>query len=327
MKRIIGALVALFAVAIGMGSAPVSGQEPTREGSFYLDTVVVGGTATPGDFSYTVGGVGPIVDTSAGTCSAGATLSVGSNCSSPVTLPEGTYSVVAANVAASYVQTGLSCTTNNDGSFAETGSSAVIGSLTITVCTITYTYVTQQIGVDVVVINDDGGTATAADVIVRLLDSGGNEVASGTDPEEGTGNAMLIFTVPLGDYTVVAAGPADYTIDIATTIIERPGDLATSTFSVTNSQTANLVVTINDPAPTTTTTEPPASTDPPANTDPPASTAAPTTAAPTTAAPAVLPASGDLPATGATDETVPIALIALLLLGLGGGAVLAARRT
>lgn len=84
------------------------------------------------------------------------------------------------------------------------------------------------------------------------------------------------------------------------------------TFTLGSFQTATVVITSDDdtPPPTTTTTT--------------TTTVAPTTLAPTTTALGAGVAT--LPATGPDDRARNSALIGVLLLALGGGAVLATRK-
>ena len=118
-------------------------------------------------------------------------------------------------------------------------------------CTITNEYLTQTVTADLVVVNDDGGTATGADFTIEVFDNTGTKVAEGPDPEPGTGNASAEFDLPIGDYTFGVAGPAGYTSSAVVT----PVDVAVPTeiiatgadFTTTRTQTAAGVITVDDP--------------------------------------------------------------------------------
>lgn len=269
-----------------------------------IDTVIVGGPATVADFSYDIIDSGSttvataVVDPAAATCTLG---SPDANCSDS-RLVEGTYSLAANAVADSYVLTSWVC----DNGSAPPPSSAFgpfthsTDDLTPTLCTVTYSYATQDIAVDVVVINDNGGTAAASDFTIEVRDAANNVVATGTDPEPGTGNASAVFTLPLGEYTITATGPAGYEITVEVTVVDRPADVTVAGFNLSATESVTAVVTANDPAPTTTTSQPTTTT---------------------TIFVAVLPE------TGSSDTTAPLALIAALLTLFGAGAVYATRRS
>ncbi len=177
-----------------------------------------------------------------------------------------------------------------------------------TYCAITNEYLTQTVTADLVVVNDDGGTATGADFTIEVFDNSGTKVAEGPDPEPGTGNASAEFDLPIGDYTFGVAGPAGYTssavvtpvdVAVATEIIETGAD-----FTTTRTQSAAGVITVDDPPAATTTT----------------TTTTTTLPATTTTITATLPETG-------SSSQLPMMLIALAFLGLGGAAIITTRRT
>ena len=208
-----------------------------------------------------------------------------------------------------------------------------------------------QLDVTVVVGGDAGGDPSDIRVDISR-NSGGGVVDTGF----GSGS----FTLDRGAYVIAAIPVAEgYTIDsIACTddrngntnggpdfVINGPGDdgvpYAPATCVVTATYTAPPEPTVPPTEPTVPPTEPtvPPTEPPPEPTVPPTeptvpATTPPTTddqaavppAAPETPAPPVATAAPTIPVTGATDQTLPIALLAFGLTMLGTGALVIARR-
>lgn len=228
-----------------------------------------------------------------------------------------------------------------------------------TLCTLTNQYVSQTVRADIDIINDSGRTATGADFIIEVFDSSGNLVASGIDPEPGNGNTSVEFILPIGPYTFGVDGPDGYDTSATVTPTGQPAGIEIidtgADFTLTRTQGAVAIIRANDQAATTTTTTattttttvPTTTTAIPTTTVPttamtatvptttatsPTTTTAPTTIAPTTAAPttttrAQAPPTRILPATGSnTTSTSPLVLLALVLITLGGGVLVGARR-
>ncbi|MEM8618170.1 MAG: LPXTG cell wall anchor domain-containing protein [Actinomycetota bacterium] len=212
-------------------------------------------------------------------------------------------------------------------------------------CAITIRGEERPVSADVVVINDDGGTADGTGFIVEVFDSGGALYDSGTDPAPNDSASSAEFDLPVGDYTFGISGADGYevTVDVAVSRLPAIINDPSAAFTVGPNEAVVAVLTADDiPEAETTTTAtqstPLGTTTPPevtasttttpettttATAAPP--TAAPPTAAPPTAAPPTLAA--ELPATGATRQTLPILALALGLLALGAGAVVFTRRS
>lgn len=281
----------------------------------YVDKVLTGGGAlTSGDFALEVyddaGALvdGAITDPSDATCSLN---DLDDTKCAAVPLVPGDYALGEVLPDYGYDLASASCVTQQLGEqfpagIGEFSHGSNFGAPTL--CTITNDYVTQTVTADLVLVNDNGGTATGADFTIEVFDNGGNVVASGPDPEPGTGNASAEFVLPIGDYTFGVDGPDGYTASATVT----PVDTGTATeiietgaeFTTTADQTAAGVITVDDQvAPTTTTTT---------TTTQPAATTTTTIAA-------------TLPETGSNSQ-LPMMLIALAFLGLGGAAILTTRR-
>jgi LPXTG-motif cell wall-anchored protein len=169
--------------------------------------------------------------------------------------------------------------------------------------------VSQIVSADIVVANDDNGTATGADFTIEVYDTGGTLVASGPDPEPGTGNASAEFVLAAGNYTFGVSGPAGYVTAVVVTIVPAAAEIiddASAQFTLTPGEVVSAVLTADDIAPATTTTT--------------TTTLAPTTTqGPTTTAIGVLPATGN-------DQSSTLALVAAMLVLLGAGTLLVTRR-
>ncbi|MEM1334779.1 MAG: hypothetical protein AAGG08_15105 [Actinomycetota bacterium] len=297
--------------------------------AIHLDTVIIGGPAATTDFTFDIGNSDAVAATGVSDpASARCTIGTLPNDAEPTDcsstrVPEGSFTISENTIPASYVATDFECVTDDptDGTREVTTDTAATGpgaflhdptEATGTICTMTYTYVTQQIAVDVVVTNDDGGTATATDFTIELRDATDAVVQTGTDPEPGTGNASAIFTVPLGEYTITVTGPDGYTTTVETTVVDRAGDLAAAAgFTISQTQTVTGIVSADDDPAVTTTT----------------ATTTTTTVAPTTAVPTTTILTAELPATGSpSDTTLPLVLLAAGFVLAGAGAVVATRR-
>lgn len=199
-----------------------------------------------------------------------------------------------------------------------------------TLCRLTNDYVEVDVTADLVVVNDDGGTATADQFTIEVFDSSGVKVDEGVDPDPALGNDLVDFVLPVGDYTFGVSGPDGYTSSavVNVTPVEETEIIPTGAdFTAASDQDVAGVITVDDPP-----AEPAPTTLPPTTVPP--TTLAPTTVPPTTLAPAPAPPSPPttitmiLPETGGgSNQTGTIVLMALGALLLGGGAVLATRRS
>ncbi|MEM8618171.1 MAG: LPXTG cell wall anchor domain-containing protein [Actinomycetota bacterium] len=201
-------------------------------------------------------------------------------------------------------------------------------------CLVTVEYVSQVVIADVVVVNDDGGTADGSTFMVEVFNEGGLLVDSKPDPGPNDPTASAEFLLPPGDYTFGVSGTDGYEVSAEVTVVVEQElaiiDDPSAEFSVTQDQSAAGVITADDiPAGETTST---AASTTAAPTIAVATTAVPTTQAPATQAAATTPPptqpplATSLPATGATSQTLPIMALALGLLALGAGVILATRR-
>ncbi len=299
----------------------------------YIDKVVVGGDAAPADFTIEIfdaagSPVGSVVDDAEPSSECDGFISPANTACANIGLTPGDYRLGEVSPEYGYSATSVECSPL----FQETEVfPSPFGDVTHstegedTYCLITNTYYEQTVSVDVVVTNDDGGAATAADFTIEVYDAAGVLVDSGIDPEPGEGNASAEFTLPIGDYTFGVTGPAGYETTIVVTVEQLVGDIigdGSGDFSLTPGQTVSAVLAANDPTTTTTTTTTVAPTTTEAATtttfDDGSGAAAPTTT-PTTVAPQ-LPATGD-------DGSGMMALLALALVMFGSGVVFLARRS
>jgi LPXTG-motif cell wall-anchored protein len=177
-----------------------------------------------------------------------------------------------------------------------------------TVCTITNVYRKSEVTITHLVVNDDIGTSGSDDFTAELFSVGSLMI----DRLCAADGSCFTELVPIGEYTVGVSGPTGYTHTVVVTVENLPTEqlvAAAAMFTLGSFQTATVVITSDDdpPPPTTTTT-----------------TLAPTTLAPTTS---VLGAgAGTLPATGPDDRVWNSALIAAVLLALGGATIFATRK-
>ncbi len=268
-----------------------------------------GGTATPSNFTVeayaTDGGavVGTGTDPAATTCSSSTTD--GTACAR-LALAPGSY-ILGITPRPGYVPSGVNCVPVElpDEQLPAAGASFVHSAEGgDTYCTITMTYTTQTVSADIVVVNDNGGTAAGSAFTIEVYDATNTLVDSGIDPAPGTGNASFVSRpLPVGTYSLGVAGPTGYTYTVVVTAIDQSTDSERFTdpsaaFTLGATRAAAAVITANDPPPAPTTTA-----------APPATTAAPT---------------GVLPATGTASST--LLLWALAALVLGAGTVLVTRR-
>lgn len=197
-----------------------------------------------------------------------------------------------------------------------------------TLCVLTNDYVTQDVTVDLVVINDDGGTATAGQFTIEVFDSSGTLVDTAIDPDPAEGSALQTLTLPIGDYTFGVSGPEGYTSSAEVTIVPILPAKAISTgadFTLTPDQTVAGVITVDDPpVDTTSTTTTTTTTNTTTTTLVPAPAPLPSvdTLAPTTTITIILPETGSN-----DNQTWTLLLMAIGSLILGAGAVIATRRS
>lgn len=336
----------------------------------YIDNVVDNSAAAPGtatlsanDFAieiYDDDGMlvstGAITDPDDAQCSSA--LQSDAVCAS-VNLADGDFTMGAVPLDYGYELIGLDCTVLGDAGDARAAlpspdfdfSHSNSSGNEETRCTLTHEYVSQTVTADLVVTNDSGRTAAGDEFTIQVFDVSGNVVASGVDPEPGTGNASAEFVLPIGPYTFGVDGPEGY--EASASIMPRGVDqLAISTgadFTLTRTQGATGVIGVDDliipPTTTTATTTTTITTTTTVALATATTTVALTTTAPTTTPTVVLPATPEatvaptsndaptstitslLPATGSSSsQTLSMLLIALALMVLGGGAVVATRR-
>ncbi|WP_041298201.1 hypothetical protein [Ilumatobacter coccineus] len=194
---------------------------------------------------------------------------------------------------------------------------------TVIYCDHYYRFVRQTFSVDVVVTNDDDGTAVGSDFEIEVYDAGGALVATGFDPAPNDESASAEFTLGIGDYQFGISGPDGYESTVTITVSELATEViddASAAFTIGEFSTVSAVIAMDDQtAPTT--TVPPTTAVP--------TTAAPTTVAPTTAAPDPTTTerpTTELPATGPRGPAPLLTWGALGLLLLGAGIALSARR-
>jgi hypothetical protein len=281
----------------------------------HVDVVVVGGTATPDDFTVEVfatdGAAVPattLTDPGDGDCFDSQTFTVG-NCDR-TELSAGDYFLGVTPVAG-YVPT-KDCqaeTLDREQLPGSTGQfshgSLKIKSSVDTFCRLTMTYTTQTVSADIVVTNDDGGTAAASAFTIEVFDASNMLVDSGVDPEPGIGNASFVSKpLPVGSYTFGVSGPAGYAYTAAVSVVpvavatDRLAD-PSAAFTISPTQSAAAVITANDPTLLATTT---------------------VAATPTS----TIDPNAVLPATGTASST--LLMWALAAFGLGCGTVVLTRR-
>jgi LPXTG-motif cell wall-anchored protein len=205
--------------------------------------------------------------------------------------------------------------------------------------------------VDVMVVNDDGGTLDGTTVVFEHPALGGG-VATGSDNNVDLkclttdGSECYITSIPTGPGELTVTPVDGYTVtvdcsipeplvtiaeisDLNGDIVEAGTALGTasgSTWDVDTFEEVFCTVMLDDNPETTTTTAAPTTTTTTTSTTTTSTTIAPTTAAPTVPPPPPVPAPDTvLPETG-TSQSTWIALIGALALALGLGTVRLARR-
>lgn len=288
-----------------------------------VDKVVVGGAADTDDFTievYPAGGGSPIatgVDPSPESCLGDIGIRSITEPGTPdcavIGLAAGDYQL-GEITAPGYLPTNVGCTpyfgTDNEafpdgiGEFSLVDSIAVDG-VPVIYCEVTNTYSEGSVAVTKQVINDDGGTATAADFTAEVYAEGGALVTSGDCAADGS---CIDTDLPSGDYRIGESGPAGYEATVACSrtggsvpeigtvvpSIPLPGEAiagADAAFALLPDASVTCVITNNDIAPTTT----------------------------------IDPSVGILPPTGSGNRTATV--FALGLLTLGGTLVALRRRT
>lgn len=298
-----------------------------------VDKVVASGTADTSDFTIEVYGEGGVSvatgqDLSTDQCNDFGELE---NCL-VVPLPAGTYQLgesgpdgyVASNVGCRGLQefllaesfpTGIGEFTISDDPTTEIESVAL--------CEITNDYYEGSLVVTKSVTNDDGGLLGPDDFVAEIFtEPEGAPVTSATCMADGT---CLDVTLPIGDYRIGEADPQGYTPSVTCTVTvepDGPGDITTTPPDMVEPRQNEAIpgddavatvepfgeVTceiVNDD-PTTTTTMAPTTTDQDGGAN-----------VPTTVAP-ILPPTG--------DDNGTMAIIATLLIAIGGALLVARRR-
>ena len=175
-----------------------------------------GGTATAADFTLDSGGTNDTPDDFAGAEDPGTT----------VTLDAGSYNVT---------ETGPS---GYSASFsADCSGTIAVGE--VKTCTVTNDDIAPQLIVIKHVVNDNGGTATAAEF---TLDSGGaNDTPDDFAGEEAPGTTV---TLDAGSYNVTESGPSGYTASFSADCSGSIGVGETKTCTVTNNDVAATLIVI-----------------------------------------------------------------------------------
>jgi hypothetical protein len=309
-----------------------------------IDKWISGGEATTSDFTMEVfdeGGelVDDDVDPSSAFC--GQSSSTLDDCA-VIALPAGTYQL-GEQLAPGYAPTNVWCTTFTPWASppADVFPDAIgVFDLSTDIgeddpfasCVVTNTYYEGDIVVEKVVVNDDGGTATAADFTAEVFRE--SDGALVVDEVCGATGDCIAETLPIGEYRIGESGPGGYTPTVACTVTEEPdgpppigtfppldeaipGDDALATVEPFGEVTC--VITNDDPTTTTSTT----------------STTTTTTTTTTVLATTTTDLGGQpvvpstvapiLPPTGPNDSNGTMAVVALVLLAVGG-ALLALRR-
>jgi hypothetical protein len=185
-------------------------------------------------------------------------------------------------------------------------------------CKVYNYYQTGTLTVTASVTNDNGGTATPADIQVEVYQATGGALVHGPVACAADG-ACLDISLPIGNYELGYIGPNGYTRTVTQTVTPNPTERITddpdAAFTISTANDVALAITIDDPVPVTTTTTTTTTT-----------TVAPTTTLATTTT--ALGAGGiTLPATGPSSrETSTLAVTALALVLVGASMVLVRRR-
>lgn len=302
-----------------------------------IDKVVTDGDAAPGDFTLEVYGSSgsPITatDTSPDRCGPESPLT---NCA-VVPLPAGDYQLGEIPTPG-YLPSSVWC----DGFLPEgprdvfpagvgefsLGVTEQSGAFPFVQCLVTNAPFDGTLVVEKVVVNDDGGTATAADFTAEVYLDGEVLDLDGTCDANGD---CLSVTLPVGEYRIGETGPAGYTPTVACSVTAEPdyaigttppnglvdneaiaGDAAL--VEVVPNGEVTCVITNDDVAPTTTTTAPTTTAPAPTTTDAGGQPVVPTTLAPV------------LPPTGSSTSNWVMAILAAGLLATGTTLVALRRR-
>jgi hypothetical protein len=121
-----------------------------------------------------------------------------------------------------------------------------------TLCTISNYLAESEVTVKHVVVNDDGGTATSADFTAELFHDG-SLIVDETCLVDGS---CFSADVRVGDYTAGVSGPAGYThtVEVSASPVENEAiDDSNASFTLHAEEQVEVVITSDDPAPTTTT--------------------------------------------------------------------------
>jgi len=300
------------------GSDPVTCNVFVGTPILAIDKVVNGGDAIVADFEFEVyddGGslvdlpVPAIVDPDASMCSSALTECV------LVPVPAGEYQLGEILPEYGYAVGSVTCDSfiNLDTYFDEPVLKEIIPGDDASFrtddgdayCVVTNDYQEGQLVVTATVTNDEGGTATPADISVEVY-----ELASDTPLVAATACAAdgscLDMMLPTGDYAIGYTGPDGYTREITQTVtapVEKVTDDPDANFTMSAGDLVEIVVAIDDPTPTTTTTT------------------TTTTLVTTTSIDAGVVT---LPQTGSSESNQ--ALLALALVGAGGALLLVRRR-
>lgn len=302
-----------------------------------IDKIVSDGDAVPGDFTLEIYGESgePITatDTSPELCGPGLPLT---NCA-VVPLPAGDYQLgelpTPGYLASTVFCNGFLPDLPRDvfpagvGEFS-LGVTEQSGAFPFAECSVTNAPFDGSLVVEKVVVNDDGGTATAADFTAEVYLDGQALDLDGTCDANGD---CLTATLPVGEYRIGETGPTGYTASVACSVTAEPdyaiittppnglvdneaiaGDAAL--VEVVPNGEVTCVITNDDVAPTPTTTAPTTTTPAPTTTDVGGQPVTPTTLAPV------------LPPTGSSTSNWVMAILAAGLLATGTTLVALRRR-
>lgn len=181
--------------------------------------------------------------------------------------------------------------------------------------------------IDVMIVNDDGGTLTNPEVgFSHTNDSGQQTVTSGTDDDPAKcltsdGATCHIGTGPIGPGSVIVPPVEGYTISTQCVSQFAPTTASGATFDLAEAGEVLCVIMLDDIAPTAATTTTVAAT----TTLAPTTTAIPPTVAPVTVPPPTPAPAIELPETGPEDSGT-LALFAAALLAAGVGTMGLSRR-
>ncbi len=301
--------------------------------TIFVDKVVEDGPSadTPGDFTLEVYADGGMVASGTDTVADLCTGPLGSGDCAAITVPAGDLQLGESGPAG-YVPSNVWCTTFRPNP-PQPGEvfPAGIGEITLSdqaqgdtmaYCVVTNRFYEGSLVVTKSVTNDDGGLLGPDDFVAEIFtEPEGAPVTSATCMADGT---CLDVTLPIGDYRIGEADPQGYTPSVTCTVTvepDGPGDITSNPPTTIGPQEAipgdDAVATVepfgevtceivNDDPTTTTTTMAPTTTDQDGGAN-----------VPTTVAP-ILPPTG--------DDNGTMAIIATLLIAIGGALLVARRR-